>query len=403
MVKPTKQQTHRQHGTGSLRELGEKRFRLGYDVNAPGEKRRQRTEVFYGTKSAAKLRLASLVEAARRGGVAGDDAITFEELASRFLEAKGVSREATTCALYERTIKAHLTPHIGKLKARNLTPNHIARLIGAAVDESQRKSKGRPLAASYRRSLRTLIGSICEYGVRTDVLIRNPAKLVEIPSAPHRESMQYDRDDLAKLIEASVTSPMHALIVCAVGSGLRRGELCGWKWSDVDLVTGEFRLERNAKNVGRAVVIGKLKTANSARSDVLPPFCVKVLKAHRVAQVERHLALGIRDPEGFIFDSASGGVSDPNEVSRAFHRFVVRAGIKPLRFHDMRHIFASSAFASGVSLKVVSQALGHASVAITSATYIAVVDASKHEKASILENYLGDTVRRGLRSGTADA
>jgi integrase len=399
---PKRKKVRRQHGTGSILELGPDRFRLGYDYAAAGEKRKQRFEVFHGSKSAAKVYLASLIESARKGGTASNDAITFAELSDRFIEAKRVSREGTTVQLYERTLNAHVRPVIGKVRVRKLTAAHITRLLNEAKDTSRRKSKGNRLSPSYRRALRTLVGAVCEYGVRTDVLARNPVKMVEVPSAGHKEHLSFSRDDIANLIKASASHPLEPVILFALGTGLRRGEICGLRWSDIDMSTGEFRLQRNAKNLGREVVVGKLKTAKSARQDVLPSFVLKALKEHRVAQIARHLALGIRPADGYVFDSLDGSVQDPNELSRMFHRFIQWKGVRPIRFHDLRHIYATSAFSAGVPLKIVSESLGHSSLAVTSAVYVDVIDESKREKAAILEGYLGDAVRRGQRSGTSD-
>jgi integrase len=354
-----------------------------------------------GTLVEAKARAAELNVTARNGGFARNDAITFAELAKRFIESKKVSRELTTVDTYERVLRDQVIMKIGKIKARKLTSNDVAKVLANAVDVSNRKSRGRALSPGYRAAMRTLIGAVCEYGVKTDVLIKNVVKMVEVPATAHKEHLRFDRDDIQALVKAFLGSALHTIIITAIGTGLRRGELCGLRWSDLNLATGEFTLERSVKNLRQTIVVGKLKTAKSARKDILPAFVLRALKGHRVRQIERHVEIGIRPgEEGYVFDSPEGSVLDPNELSRLFHRFVVRAKIKPIRFHDLRHIYATNCFEAGLPLKTISESLGHSSLAVTSAVYVSVTDQTKREKATVVDGYLGDAVRKGLGSGT---
>ncbi len=402
---PKKPIRHRQHGSGSLRELSPNRFRLGYECGVEGEARRQRFEVFRGTKNEAKARLATLVENAKRGGVASDDGLTFEDLAKRFIDAKTVSREATTISLYARMLRCHVNPAIGSIKARKLTAAHITKLLVTAADTSPRKkTRGQPLGATSRRSLRTLISSVLEYGVRTDVVIRNVAKLVETPASAHREHVQFTREDVQAFIAASAGTRLGPIIVFAIGTGLRRGEICGLRWSDIDLATGVFTLQRSAKNLHGKAILGKLKTAQSRRTDSLPAFVLAALKEHRREQLERHMQLGIRPVGGgFVFDDPIGQMIDPNDLSNHFGIFVRAKGLRLIRFHDLRHGYATLGFAAGVPLKTISESLGHSSIGITSSVYVALLDAAKVEKSNVLDGYLGAAVSRGLRSGMTDA
>ncbi len=402
---PKKKIRHRQHGTGSLREMSPNRFRLGYECAAEGEARRQRFEVFRGTKSAAKARLATLVENAKRGGVASDDGLTFEDLAKRFIEAKSVSREGTTIQLYRRMLRCHIIPAIGAIKARKLTAAHITKLLVTATDTSPRKkTRGQPLGATSRRSLRTLISSVLEYGVRQDVVVRNVAKLVETPASAHREHLKFTREDVEAFIGASAGTPLGPIIVFAIGTGLRRGEICGLQWSDIDLASGVFTLQRSAKNLGGEAILGKLKTPASRRTDSMPAFVLASLKEHRRTQLERLLRLGIR-PEGggFVFDNGAGEMIDPNDLSNDFGQFVKAKGLRHIRFHDLRHGFATLGFDAGISLKAISERMGHANIHITSSVYVALLDATRAETSKAIDGYLGEAVSRGLRSGTTDA
>ena len=142
--------------------------------------------------------------------------------------------------------------------------------------------------------------------------------------------------------------------------------------------------------VGHEVVVGATKTRGSARSDVLPAFVVAALRRHRAEQRKRHLAIGVGNlgADAYVFDRIDGSIWHPNHVSQRFSRLVRRKKLLALRFHDLRHGFASLAFAAGVPLKVVSESLGHSGIAITSQTYVHLLDDLKRDKSDRMDAFL---------------
>ncbi len=248
------------------------------------------------------------------------------------------------------------------------------------------------------------MSSILEFGIKKNVVVRNVAKLTAVPKSEHREHVTFAVADIEAFIAASAGTQLGTIILFALGTGLRRGEICGLLWNDVKLESGVYSLQRAAKNVKGKAVIGDLKTPKSRRTDHMPSFVVQALREHRIEQMQRHSALGIRPPDGgFVFADAKGQMVDPNELSGAFGNFVRNKGLRHVRFHDLRHAYATNAFAAGVSLKVISESLGHSNIGITSEVYTAVLDPAKIEKSNVLDGYLGSAVVRGLRSGTTEA
>jgi integrase len=123
---------------------------------------------------------------------------------------------------------------------------------------------------------------------------------------------------------------------------------------------------------------------------VLPAFVVAALRRYRSEQRKRHLALGVGNlgPDAYVFDRFDGTIWHPNHVSQRFSRLVRRAKLPTIRFHDLRHGFASLSFAAGVPLKVVSESLGHSGIAITAQTYVHLLDDLKRDKSDRLDAYL---------------
>ncbi|HUA08321.1 MAG TPA: site-specific integrase [Candidatus Acidoferrales bacterium] len=183
-----------------------------------------------------------------------------------------------------------------------------------------------------------------------------------------------------------------------MGTGLRRSELCGLRWSDLDLDAGTIAVNRAAANVGRKVIVKSTKTKNSRRADHLAPFVITILNEHKREQLARYEAMlgpfeaRKRQREGYVFSWHGGEVWDPNELSRSFTRFIRRNKLPHYRFHDLRHGYASLAFAAGVPLAVVSRSLGHASIGITADIYTHLLADQKREKAAALDAFLAPSI-----------
>jgi integrase len=387
----------RQKGTGTLVQRGERTWLLRYNAAPPGAPPNIQNETVHGTKREAEDRLRDSIALAKKGGIATKGTMTFSELAEQFIAAKRLSREETTANLYARDLRLHILPSIAGVKVRSLTPAHVDRLLASAVDTSKKVTKGQPLSWRGRRRLRTLLSSICEFGVRHDVIVKNICKQVETPAAAYEERKPLGIDDATTIISAARGTDLETLIIAAIGSGMRRGELCGLRVSDIDLESGGYSVRRAVKNVGTAVVVGKCKTRKSERSDVLPAFVLEVLKAHRLRQREHHLALGVRLEDPYVFDNGLGEPMNPNEVSRRFLDFIRAKSLRPCRFHDLRHLCATLSFAAGVPLKTISESLGHANIGITSTIYTHLLDGAMAAKSSALDSYVGDALKKAAK------
>jgi integrase len=382
----------RQKGSGTVIERGPRRWLIRYGGCTPPI-----NETVHGTKVEAEDELRSLIAQAKKGGVALGSRLTFNELADMFVAAKRISREATTANLYERDLRNHIRPVIGKLKARAVTAQHITNLLENARNCSRYKStKGQPLDPDFKGSLMTLVSAVLKFGVRQDLLVRNVCEMVARPAKAYKDRAPVTADDgfLVALLAAARDTDLEALILAAIGTGARRGELCGLRTTDVDFETGAYSIRRAVKNLGTAVVVGKVKTAKSARSDVMPAFVLESVRAHRLRQRERHLALGVRVEDPYLFDDGTGGPMNPNSVSRRFMEFIRAKGLKPCRFHDLRHLNASLSYAAGVPLKVISEGLGHSNIGITSTIYTHLLNGAMAAKSAALDGYVGDALRK---------
>jgi integrase len=376
---------------GSVRKRSRGTWTLTFDIapHADG-RRRQRRETIHGTREEAEKRLAARITEIATGVYSESGSDTFADLSEHYLTAKALRVEATTVALSRRILRQHVLPAIGHVRLEALRPTHVQSAIDALSNQSRTKAKGNALGPQTARNVLILIRATLAWGVKMDLLPRNVAKVVEPPRALHKEMRALEPAALRGLLAVAAGTDLEAIIITAIGTGMRRAELVALRWSDVDLNTGRYSIRRSAKVVGHEVVVGTTKTRGSTRSDVLPAFVIDALRRYRTDQRKRHLALGVGNlgPDAYVFDRFDGTIWHPNHVSQRFSRLVRRAKLPTMRFHDLRHGFASLAFAAGVPLKVVSEALGHSGIAITSQTYVHLLDDLKRDKSDRLDAYL---------------
>jgi len=388
----------RQRGTGSLRQLAAGKWQLRYK----GES----TLTFAESEKLAKDELKNFVSRVDNGGVVKGDRMTFNELADVYLESKARSQAPTSVRWYRRNLKQHVRPAIGPLKVRDLRPIHIQRMLDQAHDTSRTSRRGQPLRATTLRNLLIGVRAVLHWAQEQELVTRNVAARVQLPMEDHVERPQLSRAEVADVLKAAHGTELFMIVATAIATGARRGELCALRWSDLDLETGTIAIRRSVANVDGGTIEKATKTKHAQRTDHMPAFAVELLRDHKTAQLATYeqlfgeLEARRRQRTGYVFARRTGEVFDPNELSRLFARLVRRHRLPHFRFHDLRHGFATLAFAAGVPLAVVSKSLGHASIGITANVYTHILTDQKREKAAVIDAYLGPALTEGIAEKT---
>jgi integrase len=230
------------------------------------------------------------------------------------------------------------------------------------------------------------------------ILTRDPVASLEPPKVPTTEMQALDPSGIAQLLAAAQGTDLPGPIAVVAGTGLRRGELFGLRWSDIDLEAGRLTVRRSLESWGGITRTKEPKTVRSRRPISLPAFVVGVLRAQRHAQNERRMALGLgRDEDGRVFDRGDGQPVELGAFSLRFARLAKRAKMR-VRFHDLRHTFATLSLESGVDLKTVSSALGHSTISTTANIYLHPLDSLQRDAASRIDALLGDKVAKAFLS-----
>lgn len=389
----------RQRQTGSLRERAPGKWELRYKGAT--------TTVLHKTKTEAQEALRDFIEGLRNGGIMPNKRLTFNELADLYLAYKDRTKAGTTVAWYKRCLAQHVGPVIGNMLIESITGAHVEKLIADAKNRSRTKRKGEPLGATTSRNLVIAIRAVLGFAVKRGLLRKNVAQSVELPEADYCERTAMKVDDVKTLIAASLRTELEAVVPFAIGTGLRRAEICALRWSDLDLDSGTLQVRRAAALLDGKVIIKAPKTRRSQRTDHMPEFVLDILRNHKAEQA-RNLALLTtefearrRQRDGLVFIRRDGEPWNPNEMSRQFSRLIRRKKLPLFRFHDLRHGFASLAFAAGVPLKVVSESLGHAGIGITAQIYVHLLADQKREKAAALDAYLEKAIKPETESKSA--
>ena len=284
-------------------------------------------------------------------------------------------------------LKNHIQPQIGSIPLADLTSLDLQRfykhlLDGGRVDRIEAKKKPKGLAPKTVRNIHQMIGSAYNLAMEQNLVSKNPTQGCALPKVEHKEMKTLTADQLSAFFQEARDSGVYELYYLDLATGLRRGELLGLKWADVDLDRGVLKIQRAISRQNGKVVEAPLKTKNAYRTLPLSADAISVLKMQKCK---------VGNSE-WVFPSPTGGPMSPDSVLHMLQRVLKRAGLPRIRFHDLRHTFATMALQNGVDVKTVSSMLGHYSAGFTLDTYAHVTTDAQLKAAQTMGNILSRAV-----------
>ena len=275
---------------------------------------------------------------------------------------------------YEGYIRLYLHPRLGNIPLNKVTINDIQQMCTWMMTEARldQKNGDGGLSDSQVINCYSLCDRVLEKAVTEKLIVRNPAKGCKLPPNRPNEMKVLSREDMQKVLIQAKEENYYELFLLEFATGLRLGELMALQWDDVDLVTGELRINKQVNLVGSKLVISEPKTKAAVRTLILPPSVRKVLAEYKTRVNSRWLFPSPKKDDLPIIPSA---------VSRRLHTLLEHAGCEQVRFHDLRHTFATNALAHGMDIKTLSTILGHVSSATTLNTYSHVTDEMRQRAA----------------------
>jgi len=334
-------------------------------------RRKQQTLTVRGTKKDAERELRTVLTRIESGAHVKPAKLTLGEYLEQWLRDYVATNTApTTADGYSDIARAHLTPELGRFPLAALQPSHIQAYYARMLAYGRRDGKG-GLSAQTVKHHHRLLYEVLKHAVKHGVLIRNVVEAVDPPRADSREMVTLEPDNVYIFLDAAHGTPYYVLFYTALYTGLRRSELLGLRWKDIDLDLATLSVVQTLHYVPKkGYTFREPKTRRSRRLVNLSPSQALLLREHRANQeLERKLLGSSIMPGDLVFCYPDGSPLPPNSVTKAFHKVVKSLGISGVRLHDLRHTHATLMLRQGVHPKVVSERLGHSSVAITLDTY----------------------------------
>ena len=266
-----------------------------------------------------------------------------------------------------------------------LTPLQIERCYARLLSSGGRA--GRPLSTKTVRNVHIVLHRALSDAERLGLVPRNSAHAAKAPIGQRADMVTWTSEELSAFLDHVRSDRLYAAYVLLATTGMRRGEVLGLRWSDVDLTRGRLSISQTITTMYDTVIIGPTKNNRSRRNVSLDPETVSVLKAHRRTQAPERLAAGeLWDAQpGLVFCREDGRYVHPDRFTDAFQRHAREAGLPKLRGpHGLRHTWATLALQSGVHPKVVSDRLGHSTIAVTIDTYSHVAPSLDADAANVV-------------------
>jgi integrase len=294
------------------------------------------------------------------------------------------SVKATTYESYERLIRCHIKPELGRYKLKTLAPDHVQALYQRKLDAG--------LAPGTVRQIHSVLSRALDQAVKWGTVPRNVCKATTPPKPVSEEIRPLDAEQARQLLRTAGGERFEALYVLAVTAGLRIGELLALRWQDVDLDASRPTLRvRRTKSTAKSGPVFTTPKNGKGRSITLTRHAVEALKPHRAAQnAERLKAGSLWQDYGLIFCTHGGRPLDSHNVARtSFKPLLERAGLPDIRFHDLRHTCATLLLSRGHHPKLVQELLGHATIAMTLDTYSHYLPSMGDQAAGAMGDALG--------------
>lgn len=292
---------------------------------------------------------------------------------------------AKTYRTYADLMRLHVSPCIGATEVNKLTVQQVMALL--------RRKEREGLAPRTVAHIRGVLRSALNDGLKLGVVARNVVALTDPPRQVRQERSPFTVEEARSFIAAADGDRLSALWRLAVTLGLRRGEILGLRWEDVDLDAGTLRIARTLQRIDGRLVVKEPKTARSRRSLTLPKPAIASLRAHRDRQAFEAKEAADRkrrwEDSRFVFVTPVGTPIDPDNLSKHYKALLRASGLRDQRFHDLRHAAATLMIRDGLPVNEVSAVLGHSQTSTTLNVYSHVLPDAHRRVADALERILG--------------
>lgn len=374
----------RANGEGSIRKRSDGRWEGRYTAGYDQTGKRITKNVLGKTQAEVKEKLAKAIEESKKLDIVRSDEYTVAEWLRLWYELYARPNiRPTTADSYHRGIESHVIPRIGEIKLKKLTSRDIQKLYKDLQENGRlRKSKKQQngLSNATVRGIHMMLHNALDRAVKERLILHNPTEDCIIPKIQKQEMKILHPEDMKAYLEAADRRGVLPMFYLELVTGIRKGELTALLWSDLDEERRTISVSKQAVgDRNRNVTISRPKTENSVRKISIPQSAVELLRQEH----EKH-------PENpWMFPSPkTGEMYHPDSIAKLHEKILRDTGLEHIRFHDLRHTFATMALQNGVDVKTVSSMLGHYDAGFTLRTYTHATRQMQEQAAEKMGNFM---------------
>ena len=370
--------TRRPPGAGSITQRSKDRYRIRVDYYKPDGTRGTLHKSLKCSKKEAEAKKRELEDEAQERSspnYRGTSDATVQEFIEKWLTTYCATEiKPRTARTYREALYRYLVPHCGKLKIKDMTGAHIQNLYDDMVTKRDLSAQ---TVHQLHQALSSCLNSSKKLGglsfIATDdarppsiTHTRASSRQIDSGTGERRERTSWFPEEVSRFYEAASGHRFENLYILAIHTGMRVGEICGLKWTDIDLVSGQLTVSRSLQRITTMGLVPGTPKNGKPRVISLNEVAISALKTEREIQtLRRTMAEAAWADEGWVFSTDTGFGIDSHAVSKHFRKLVRSTTLTDITFHELRHTFASLAALSGSPIENVSRVLGHATIQIT--------------------------------------
>ena len=346
------------------------------------------------TQKEALAKLRQALDDYRDVDLTEDSRMSLKEWLERWMdEYMSVAVRESTRRGYENYIKNYIVPNLGDKRIDKLTTHEIQQFYVMLQEEGRLKEdavKGFQLSAATVRRIHGVLRQAMQAAADLRIIPRNPVDGVQLPKLDNDKMQVLNAEELSSFKEAIKGEPeWYDFFYTEITTGLRKGEICGLMWSDFDAKTGTLHVRRTLQRYEDGQLrTGETKTGAGKRKILLPRSTAQLLRERSKKSYSQWIFWNPLCPESPVA---------PDSAYHALKRILQKAGLPDIRFHDLRHTFATHALANGVDPKTLAGILGHTNASFTLDTYAHVTNAMQKQAAVVTEDFMSNILGKGLK------
>ncbi len=358
-------------------------------------KRKQKWHGGFKTRREAELALTEVIQSLDKQTYISPQRMTLTEyVRTDWVPTMQTQVKQSTWDSYRRNLENHVLPALGSTPLQQLSTGHLNSLYRGLMTQGRRNGGGGGLSAKTVRNIHGTVSKVLADAADQGLVSRNIAAASR-PPKPRKTSAKQIRfwtpPELAQFLVFVGDDRLYALWHLAAMTGMRRGELLGLRWADVDFTRKRLAVRQTLISVAYEITVTTPKSHNERVID-LDPETVEVLRRHRKMRTEEHAAIGMKLIESeLVFGKADGTTIHPDVISQTFDKLVARSGVRRIRLHDLRHTHATIGLRAEVPVKVMSERLGHSTPAFTLQQYAHVIPGMQAEAAGAIADIVAES------------